>query len=58
MDDFTEIEKEPKENEKLIKKEFLGKTYSIIIGFDKEKNEYYAIAPPGIPLQRNEILAL
>ena len=50
MDDFTEIEKEPKENEKLIKKEFLGKTYSIIIGFDKEKNEYYAIAPPGIPL--------
>jgi len=30
-------EKEPKENEKLIKKEFLGRTYSIIIGFDKEK---------------------
>ncbi len=29
MDDYPK-EKEPKENEKLIKKEFLGRTYSII----------------------------
>jgi len=50
MEDFTEIDKKPNQKEELITIEEDGKKYSIIIGED-EKSEYYAIAPPGIPLK-------
>jgi len=47
-EELTQVEAKPSENEELIQHMEYGKTYTIIIG--KDKNEYYAIAPPGIPL--------
>lgn len=47
-EELTQVETKPSENEELIQHTEYGKTYTIIIG--KDKNEYYAIAPPGIPL--------
>ncbi len=49
MEEFSEVRAKASKNEELIKTNEFGRTYSIIIGVD-EKGEYYAKAPPGIPL--------
>lgn len=49
LEQFTKINREPKENEEIINHEEFGKEYRIIIG--KDEKGYYAIVPPGISIK-------
>ncbi|HLI46744.1 MAG TPA: FAD-binding oxidoreductase [Geobacterales bacterium] len=49
LENFTRIERIPKENEELVIYREFDKEYSIILG--KDEKSYYAILPPAIPIR-------